>query len=171
MRSRSLTIVSCLGVFALGVVVATAASLPAPVVVIPTAGIIVGLLVNHQNLSRRAGAVAQDPSALETYAVTIPARRVAPGRAMQLKFSPAMRKVFAPGLLCAAPGRLGFIPSRPKDAPKRWEGAVDGVSLARTLNETTVRVRGADGPVQFVINLPRDKVETALAPYLPVEAT
>jgi hypothetical protein len=170
MGSRLVFAASVLGVIVVAVAVGIALDAPAPVMAIAAAFAGVALYRAYRNARRSGGANTRRPD-LAAYPVRLSAQRVAPGKALQVTFSKANRAVHAEGLLCASPGALHFFPSQDKDAAKEWQGQVDGVSVERTLAETTVRVQSPQGPAQFVVDQTPDEVAAQLASYVPVEST
>ena len=129
------------------------------------------MYIAHRNARRTEGAQRRAGDLVGDYPVRLSAQRVAPGKAMQVTFSKANRAVHAEGLLCAAPGRLHFVPSKDKDAAKAWEGDVDAVSVERTLAESTIRVHEPAGQAQFVVPSPRARSSSSSRPYVRVEST
>jgi len=170
MGSRLVFAASVVGVIVVAVAVGIALGAPTPVMAFGAALVGVVLYRKHRDARRSGGANARRPD-LAAYPVHLSAQRVAPGKALQVTFSRKTRAVYAEGLLCAAPGKLHFFPSQDKDAAKEWLGNVDGVSVERTLAETTVRVQSPQGPAQFVVDQTPDQVAAQLASFVRVEST
>ena len=171
MGSRSVFVLSIAGLIAVAVLVAVALDTSSPAIAVAAAIAGSGMYIAHRNARRSEGAQRRAGDVVGDYPVRLSAQRVAPGKAMQVTFSKANRAVHAEGLLCAAPGRLHFVPSKDKDAAKAWEGDVDAVSVERTLSESTIRVTSSAGKAQFVVPMPPSQIEQQLAPYVRVEST
>lgn len=160
--------------FAVILVVAVAvqlAGLPSWLTALVAGGAASALLVAHQSARREAGARAQAGPDVDRYPVRVPAERVAVGKLIQQRLWGPTAKVWAPGLLCLAPGQARFVPSDERRAERAWWGPVERTEVLRVHGRATaVRVHGAQGAAQFVVQLPIDEVRPAVAQVLPVDA-
>ena len=111
-RPSVLVPVLWLAVIFVAAVVLGVVGVPPTPVALTTAGLGVFVVARFMIDRRTSGAVAREPEIGESFALRIPAERVAVGKAMQFRLMPSTRKVWAPGLLCAAPGRLRFVRRR-----------------------------------------------------------
>jgi hypothetical protein len=137
--------------------------------------ITVAIVMHHMAVARSAGATAMATAVthrpLEQYPVRLPADRFAYGPTWQIKFLPPARKVQAPGVLCAAPGEIVFVPSRRRDVDRAWRttnAEIDVVSVWINKRACVVRVRGDDDRGQFVVYMEPAFVRSALSGFARV---
>jgi hypothetical protein len=137
-----------------------------PVVVASTVG--AALVMRHLTDSRVVGAEAQAPGLMASaYDICMPVDRMAVGPAVQLRFLPPARGVWAAGMLCAGHANVGFIPSKERHADRAWSGPVDRVEVRGLPTRTCiVRAHGPGGSAQFIVQQPADVIRAALGPYV-----
>ncbi|HKY14793.1 MAG TPA: hypothetical protein VJM33_07685 [Microthrixaceae bacterium] len=163
-----LEVLLLVGLFAVGVVLALLGVSGAGVT-IAAAWIGAAIVVGFSARRRRAGAVRRDPVATAAYPLQLPAERIHPDR-VQLRFLPPTNKVYAPGLLCVAPGRVRFIPSRDRDDDRGFDSRADRVKLSRGIGRAClILITSDDRRARFVVNLYRKEVAAHLRAYLPID--
>jgi hypothetical protein len=153
-------------VVAVGLAAATGV-VAGPVVLASMVG--VALVVRHAAERRVTGAEERAPGLMaSTYDIYMPVDRMAVGPSFQVRFLPPARDVWAAGVLCAARGKLGFIPSKERHAGRAWSGPVDRVEVhgMPALRVTIVRAHGPSGSAQFAVQQPADAIRAALSPYV-----
>ena len=170
MGSRLVFASSVLGVIVVAVVVGIALDAPTPVMALAAAFAGVALYRAHRNARRSGGANARRPD-LAAYPVRLSAQRVRTGQGAAGHVQQEDPRRVRRGPAVRLPRQLHFFPSQDKDAAKEWQGRVDGVSLERTLAETTVRVQSPQGPAQFVVDQTPDQVAAQLGSFVRVEQT
>jgi hypothetical protein len=155
------------GLVVVGAALAAATGVVAgPVVFASMVG--VALVMRHAAERRVTGAEERAPGVMaSTYDICMPVDRMAVGPPVQLRFLPPARDVWAAGVLCAARGKLGFIPSKERHADRAWSGTVDVVEVRGLPTRTCiVRAHGPGGSAQFIVQQPADAIRAALAPYV-----
>lgn len=153
-------------------VAATALGVGAPMapVVLAASGIGTTLLMSDRGKRQWALAARNGAMDIGRFPVQLPAERMGVGGLFQMKFSAAGRAVAARGVLCADHGVAQFVPSKPADKAKGWEGSVERVEVIKSpWPVAMVRLHGTDGLVQFGIQRPAQDVRRILEPYLPVD--
>lgn len=149
------------------VAAAGVAGLPMPVAVLIAAGVGGVMVVRHLAASRADGVEERLPGALSTFAVTLPAERVAVGRLLQIRLLSPTRQVWAPGMLGVTRGSLSFLPSKARYADRAWSGPVEVAEVhAFRGAASVVRAHGPAGSAQFVVQASADQTRQALVPHL-----
>lgn len=161
--------------FGLVLVVAVAAAAmgvgaPMALVVLSASGIGTALLMSDRGRRQMAGATRNTAVDMSRFPVQLAADRMRVGGMFQLKFFAAARAVAAGGVLCAEAGVAKFVPSKPADSAKEWEGTVERAEVIKTpWPVSMVRLHGPGGSAQFAVQRPAQEVLRLLEPYLPVD--
>ena len=167
MKPAVVLVAQLVGLVVVAIALAAATGVVAgPVVLASMVG--VALVMRHSVERRVTGAEERAPGLMAAeYDICMPADRMAVGPAVQLRFLPPARDVWAAGMLCAARGKVGFIPSKQRHAGRAWSGPVDRVEVRGLPTRTCiVRAHGPGGSAQFVVQHPADAIRASLAPYV-----
>jgi len=164
-RSPLQTALLLAGLVAVGVV-AGVLGLPQAAVVVFTAGVGGALVVTDANKRRDAGAREAAGSSIDGFPLQVPAERVAVGRSFQFRLLPPSRQVRAPGLLCIRPGEARFVPAKDRHRSRAWAGPVSAAAVEQNRSCAVVRLHGAEGAAQFVVQQPPSDLDDAVAAWL-----
>lgn len=149
---------------------AMGAGAPMALVVLAASGIGTALLMSDRGKRQVAGAERHSAGDMSRFPLQLPAERMRVGGIFQLKFSASARAVAAAGVLCADAGVAKFVPSKPADAFKGWEGPIERAEVIKTpWPVSMVRLHGPGGSAQFAIQRAAQDVTRMLQPYLPID--
>ena len=144
------------------------AGVPPAGVSIAAAAVGAALVVGFTTRRRTAMASGRDPETVAMFPFRIAAERVDPDR-IQPRFLPPTSRVYAAGLLCAAPGQVRFVPAKERADGRAFDARPDRVEVRGGLGRTSlVHVTSGERRARFSVNLPPDDLATHLRAYLPV---
>lgn len=150
---------------------AIAAGFPSALAIVAGSGVGTAVLARNLGNKRFEGAEEQSNGAIDRYPLAIPCERVrTKGFFLHPRFLPSVKAVYAPGVLCVAPGEVEFFPSSRRFADKAWRARVTRTEVIPTpWPACFVRLHGSDGAAQFSVSHPAKDVRGHLDPYLVVE--